>query len=150
MTFLQFLRLACVSALAVILPAHAESFASSASSAGSASSGSVSDSLHGSSHSSDGHDKVAEGDYRILELNAAPGKTGIANLTLQAAGMPERVVLDLPQSVVEQRGLAPGGLVHAQQRSYGIEFASADTREPFFLVLADAVYGELASRPVSL
>lgn len=152
MTFFQLLRLACFSAAAsAMLPATADSFVSSASSAGSTSSGSVSDSLQGSSNSSDGHDKkVADGDYRILDMAPTPGRSGIASLTLEATGTPQRVVLNLPQKVVDQRGLQPGSVVHAQNRAYGIEFASVDTREAFYLVLADAWYDELASRPVTL
>jgi hypothetical protein len=40
--------------------------------------------------------------------------------------------------------------VHAQRRVYGFEFARGDTREAFYLVLADEWYDELAARPVQL
>lgn len=138
----------CGAAATFALPAHADSAVSSASSAGSASSGSVSDSLRGSSRSSNRDDKVAEGDYRIVDVAAAPGKPGMLRLTLQADGA--EFQLDLPQRTGERSRLVAGDLVHARHRPYGIEFARVDSREPFFLVLADDWYGELASRPVSL
>lgn len=130
------------------LAAQADSAVSSASSAGSASSGSVSDSLRGSSRSSTRDDKVAEGDYRIVAVAAAPGKPGMLRLTLQADAA--EFQLDLPQRTGERSRLQAGDTVQARHRPYGIEFARADNREPFFLVLADDWYGELASRPVAL
>ena len=36
-----------------------------------------------------------------------------------------------------------------RQRAYGYEFAHADTREPFFLALADTWQRELDARPVA-
>lgn len=135
--------------------ARAESVASSASSAGSASSGSVSDSLGDSSNSSSGDKrKVADGNYRILEIGITPGVKGGAErtrLTLQREGDgQQRVVLDLPQAAFSQQQLAAGDALYAQNRVYGIEFGRIDNRQPFYLVLADEWYGELASRPVTL
>jgi hypothetical protein len=146
---------ALVAALACTLPAQADSFASSASSAGSASSGSVSDSLSGSSKSSSDDDKkTANGDYRIIDVAEAPARAGFARVTLQAeagAAADQRLVLDLPQAIVKQQALGRGDRVHAQQRAYGFEFArSENTREPFYLVLADDWYGELSARQVRL
>lgn len=144
-------------------PAHADSLASSASSAGSSASGSVSDSLHGSSNSSadssrDGR-QVANGDYRILALAPVPERPGKLRLTLQwqpalpttplmAAADPNLLMLDLPAEVVHQQGLNTGGTVHAEQRVYGIEFSRSETRQAFFLVLADDWHDDLAARPV--
>ena len=140
-------------ALAVMLgaaQAQADSVASSASSAGSASSGSVSDSFKGSSNSSSGQDRRADGDYKIIELAAAPDRPGIARITMVAEDPTQRFVLDLPQKIVDQQRLGRGDVVHAQQREYGYEFARGDTRAAFFLVLADDWYGELAAHPVPL
>lgn len=143
--------LALAAALACAMPAHADSFASSASSAGSASSGSVSDSLNGSSNSSNGDRRVADGDYRIIDIAQTPRRAGMARVTLRAGDTPDHdVVLDLPQATFDRQQLAQGDMVHARHRVYGIEFARGDTRTPFYLVLEDAWYGELASRPVSL
>ena len=151
MTFPLVLRLACLAAIAgAALNVHADSFTSSASSAGSASSGSVSNSLRGSSNSSTGGDKTADGDYRIIEVAEAPDRAGIARVTMQADDPQQRIVLDLPQAIVAKQGLGRGDLVHAQHRVYGFEFARGDTREAFYLVLADDWYDELAARPVSL
>lgn len=133
-------------------PARADSAVSSASSAGSASSGSVSDSIQGSSRSSGGDDRVAEGDYRIVAVAAAE-RPGRVRLTLQAEavpGAPGRFQLELPQQAVQPAGLVQGDLVHARHRPYGVQFARVDNRQPFFLVLADTWHGELASRPVAL
>lgn len=159
MTLPSALRLACLAgALGFALQAHADSFVSSASSAGSASSGSVSDSFGASSNSSNRDRKVADGNYRILQIAQAPNRAGIARITLQAdqPGQPDQaqqsqqLVLDLPQATFDQQQLAQGDLVQARNRVYGVEFARADTRAAFYLVLADEWYGELASRPVSL
>ena len=144
---LQHLGLAAALGL-LSLQASADSSTSSASSAGSASSGSVSDSFRGSSNSSTGGDKTADGDYRIIEVAAAPERTGFARLTLQADDPEQRIVLDLPQAIVAKQALARGAMVQARNRVYGFEFARGDTREAFYLVLADAWHDELAARPV--
>ncbi|MBQ1762126.1 MAG: hypothetical protein IIZ92_04400 [Aquincola sp.] len=130
------------------LAAQADSAVSSASSAGSASSGSVSDSLRGSSRSSNRDDKVADGNYRVIDVATAPDRPGMLRLTLQAEGA--EFQLDLPQRTGERSRLQAGDTVQARHRAYGIEFARADNREPFFLVLADDWHRELASRPVAL
>lgn len=151
-------RLASAAALAafVQLPAHAEILASSASSAGSASSGSASDSIQGSSKSSTAPAKVAAGDYRIDQVNPAPDRPGMVRVALQpvandgADGADGAFVLMLPQLTFDQQGLARGDKVSASERPYGLEFARADTRTAFFLVLADDWKRELDPRPVKL
>lgn len=147
MSFPAVFRLACagVLALAGTLPAFADSFVSSASSAGSASSGSVSDSLKGSSNSS--HDAVADADYRITDVAAAPDRPGFVRVALQPpAGDP--VLLELPEAVFAPQQLAVGDTVRAERRVYGVQFARGDTGEAFFLVLTDDWHGGLAPRPV--
>lgn len=139
-----------VAAAGVSVQAHADSVASSASSAGSASSGSVSDSLRGSSNSSTGGNKTADGDYRIIEVAQADGRAGVARLTMQADDPQQRIVLELPQAIVDKQALGQGDLVHLQRRVYGFEFARGDTREAFYLVLSDDWHQELAARPVRL
>lgn len=136
--------------LAVAQQAAAESIASSASSAGSASSGSVSDSLAGSSNSSNNGRRVADGDYRIIQIAATPGRQDRTRVTMQADGPEQRVVLDLPQATLAQQQLAVGDALYARNRVYGIEFGRAGQRQPFYLVLADDWHGELAARPLSL
>jgi hypothetical protein len=152
MTLLPFtLRVACLTAaISVTLLAHADSFTSSASSAGSASSGSVSTSLRGSSNSSTGGDKTAEVDYRIIDVGDAPDRAGITRITLQADDPQQQVVLDLPRVIAQQQRLGRGDRVHARRHVYGFEFARGDTREAFYLVLADDWYDDLAARPLSL
>ncbi|MQA20753.1 hypothetical protein [Rugamonas rivuli] len=138
-------------ALAGSLAAHADSFVSSASSAGSASSGSISDSLNGSSNSSGGDKrKVADGEYRIIQIAATPDRADRTRITMQANDPQQRIVLDLPQITFDKQQLAVGDALYAQNRAYGIEFGRSDKHQPFYLVLADEWYGELASRPVSL
>lgn len=151
MTSLTVLRGAMLAAaLGLATLAHADSFTSSASSAGSASSGSVSDSLQGSSNSSTGDKRRADGNYQIIDIDQTPGRAGSTRIALQAGDPTQRIVLDLPQAVFAKQALVRGDFVHAQNRPYGIEFARADTREAFFLVLEDAVYRELEARKVSL
>ena len=149
------LRLACfVVITGVAFHANAESFASSASTAGSASSGSVSDSLHDSSNSSSNSsstdEKRADGDYRIIDVAAAPNRGDFRRVTMQADTSQQSIVLDLPVTILDKQGLGRGDLVHAQHRVYGLEFARSDTREAFYLVLADKWHEELAPRIVGL
>lgn len=133
------------------LPSPAESSASSASSAGSASVGSLSDSLRSSSGSST--DKVAEGDYRIIDV-AATERPDTLRLKMQhvANAIDDAAViyLDVPRTALGDRAAAPGDIVGVRQRPYGYQFAWADTRVAFFLVLADDWRRELDTRPVQL
>ena len=144
-------RFACALLVSVVatLPSAAESFASSASSAGSASVGSLSDSIRTSSGSSTR--KVAEGDYRIIDVAAAE-RTDTLRLKMQPvarAGDDAAVIyLDVPRPALGDRAAAPGDVVGARERRYGYEFAWADTRVAFFLVLAADWRRELEPRPV--
>jgi hypothetical protein len=146
-------QLACALLLAgvfVALPCRADSFASSASSASSASVGSLSDSIRDSSKSST--DKVAEGDYRVMDVAAAE-RPDTLRLKMQHAdrtgGEGAVIYLDVPRQALGHRAPAPGDVVGVRLRPYGYEFAWADTREAFFLALAADWRRELDARPVS-
>lgn len=143
------LTFALLLGIGAALPCQAESFASSASSAGSASVGSLSDSIRDSSHSST--HKVAEGDYRIVEV-AAAGRPQTLRLKMQPvadAGDDAAVIyLDVPRAALDNRAAAVGDVVGVRQRPYGCEFAWADTRVAFFLALSDDWRRELDPRPV--
>lgn len=131
----------------------ASSAASSASESGSASIGSVSNSLGHSSDSSSKNDRVAQGDYRVEEVARDESRPGLLRLTLQAvdrAGADGRLYLYLPPAAAANGQVAEGRMVTATPRPYGVEFARADTREAFFLVLADAWFDDLSNRPVTL
>lgn len=151
-------RLATMAALfALAAPALAASTLSvSISDSVSAAVGSVSDSVRRSSDSSTGKDRVAQGDYRIVEVVAAAERPGLARLTLQPETAAEDVLfLYVPQATVAQAALAAGQLVTATHRDYGVEFsrpavATAAAPLPFFLVLDDSWYRELPSRLVTL
>lgn len=153
MTFARTLLASLALAAGFAAQAHADSFASSASSAGSASSGSISTSLNGSSNSSNKNDKIANGAYRIdrVERLAQLGdKPAMVRLSMQAEQVDQQLTLDLPVAVFDQQNLGRGDLVDVQKRAYGFQFAHADTRRAFFLVLADDWHDELAARPVTL
>jgi len=138
-------------AISATLNAQADSIASSASSAGSDSSGSVSDSIHGSSNSSSSKDnKVADRDYHVVDVAQAPQKPGMARVTMQANDSDWRVMLDVPQAVVDREQLSNGAQIHAQQRVYGIAFEHGETRQAFFLALNDNWANEFDARKVSL
>lgn len=142
--------LACLALLhAAAAPAWAESLASSASSGASASVGSLSDSLRGSSDSSSPN-RVAEGDYRVIDVALIDAKPGLLRVTLAPAAAEggQTLTLDLPQPVAQASRLVPGAIVAARSRPYGIEFANGQPQRPFFLVLADEWYRELHSRPL--
>ncbi len=148
-------RLASIALLSIatVSPCLADSLASSASSAGSASLGSISDSVQGSSKSSSGETKVTAGDYRVVEVAELAGRPGMLQLRLQATkreGEEGELRLTLPRQALAQRTLAPGDVVIARERPYGVEFAHADAREAFFLLLADDWHRELDPHPVTL
>jgi len=141
-------------AAATALPAAASGSASSASSEGaSASVGSLSTSIETSSDASSKGDKAAQGDYRIVDVAAAPARPDTVRVTLQSLaddGSEGRMFLYLPQATAGEAGLAPGGLVSARERSYGLEFAHGEPQRAFFLVLRDDAFRELRTRPVTL
>lgn len=139
-----------VAALGLASQAHADSFTSSASSAGSASVGSISDSLKGSSNSSRGDQRQANGNYHIIDTEQTPGRPGSKRLTMQADDSPQRIALDLPESIVARQALARGAAVNVKNRPYGLAFARSEHGEPFFLALEDAVFNELAARKVGI
>lgn len=153
MTFTTLSRALCLAAFAAACaaPVHATSFTSSASSAGSASSGSISDSIGASSDSASGEDRVAAGDYRVIDIAQAPGKADTTRLTLRAAAGPVReFTLDVPNRALAERGVGKGELVQVSKRVYGFEFAHADSKRAFFLALQDDWYHDLASRKVAI
>lgn len=136
--------------LASSLPAQAgSSAASSASDSASTSVGSSSTSLETSSDSSKTDKKVAAGDYTVIEMAELAGQPGMVRVHLQAQGG-EAFFLRLPRQAAEVGHLSPGKTITAQHRPYGIEFAAAETKTAFFLVLDDAWQRELTSRPVLL
>lgn len=135
-------------------PLHAASTAASSASEGaSASVGSVSTSIRKSSDGSSRATGVAQGDYRIIEVAALPEQPGQIRLALQSqadASEEGALFLYLPAQAVAQAELSAGQLVTATPQPYGIQFAKTETRQAFFLVLEDAWYRELPSRPVTL
>lgn len=146
--------------------AHAESSASSAASNSvSASLGSFSNSSNASSEASSPGQPMKAGVYRVIEMAAAPGREGYAQLTLRtedsAAGSASRqtpaqdTLLFLPLATVANAALAVGQVIQAHARPYGLELArqgAAGERasESFFLIVADEVYRELQTRVVRL
>jgi hypothetical protein len=120
--------------------------ASSAADAGSSASGSVSDSFKGSSNSSSGGERRAEGRYRVTEV-AQADTAGKLRLKLEREGAAP-VELTLPQQALAARAVKVGDEVQATPQPYGVAFAHADTGQAFFLVLEDAWHRELAARVV--
>ena len=148
-------RLATLALLACAAPLSALAASSAASSLSDSltqSSGSVSDSLKGSSHSSSPDDKQVKGDYKVTDVAAVADKPGYVELHLQpvAAGAGAEVYLTLPRTAAETGHVAPGAIVTALQRPYGIEFAANQPRAAFFLALADDVARDMKMAPVAL
>jgi hypothetical protein len=153
-------RLAAVALLFAVAgaPAWAASSTSSAvSDSITTSIGSSSTSIQKSSDSSTGKDeKVAEGDYRIVEVAAAPTRPGTVRLKLQPvtgaaeAGKAGEFFLFMPQEAYEQSRLGPGHVVTAKPRPYGLQFTQAASQKAFFLVMDDEQYRELQTKVVSL
>ena len=149
-----------ISALVVALagaPALADS-TSSASSASSTSIGSSSASIEKSSNSSSTKNKVAQGQYTVVEMTALVQQPDRLRLRLQAVAQgPEaggEFFLLLPRQAAERVQLAVGQVVSAEHRPYGLAFATVTTASnpaaPFFLVLDDAWFGELESHPLGV
>jgi hypothetical protein len=139
---------------AALLPAWADS-TSSASSASSASVGSSSDSIQNSSESSSNSSgdkkEVAKGTYTLVDIVPDAHKPGVMRLRLQGQTLAQSAefFLLVPQKVVQQARLVPGLTLLAEQRAYGMAF-SAEGASPFFLVVQDAVYREMESRPLAI
>jgi hypothetical protein len=115
--------------------------------------GSVSTSIKKSSQSSTKDDKTAAGDYKVLEMAALDDQPGMVRLKLQATAdqaQRDEFYLLLPQKAVDAGQVREGSIVTAQPRPFGVAFAAGQPRQPFFLVMEDDWYRELASRPVVL
>jgi hypothetical protein len=152
----------CLASATLLLGASAlpvwavSSTASSASDSVTGSVGSVSGSIERSSNSSSDNKTVADGDYKILEVATLAERPNMVRLTLQAVAGPaadgadKDFFLYVPRTVAADSALAPGGIVSARQRAYGIEFAQGPQRQAFFLVLSDTWYRELQTSPVVL
>jgi hypothetical protein len=128
------------------------STASLAAEGASSAAGSASNSLGASSNSSKGNN-VASGDYKIIEVAAAPNKPGKVQLTLQAIAKDSptpQVVLTLPELTFEKTGLTKGDIIAASEQTYGVKFAQANNQKAFYLVINDDIYRELASNPIAL
>ncbi len=139
-------------------PAWADS-TSSASSAASTSIGSSSTSVEKSSNSSSTKDKVAQGPYTVVEMAALAHQPDTLRLRLQAVAQGPRTgpsnefILLLPRQAAERGHLAVGHVIAAEHRPYGIALATVTATgntTPFFLVLDDAWFGELESRPLGV
>lgn len=127
--------------------ARAESASSAASSAGSASLGSVSDSVQGSSRSLSGQ-RVAQGEYRIVEIAALPTPDERLRLSLQ--GEQDRFDLLLPRSVAQRAGLDVGQVLKVAHEPFGLSFGRKDQSTPFFLALQSDWLHEFDNRIVKL
>lgn len=148
---------AAIASLALALPVGAAGSASSASSTGSSASsasiGSLSTSIENSSKSSSRGTEVAAGEYRVLEIAAAPGRPDDLRLRLEAvagSGADGEFFLVVPRATLAPHGELAGQVVSARARPYGVEFAHGVPRRAFFLVLDDAWYRELRTTPVTL
>lgn len=121
--------------------------------------GSSSTSIQKSSDSSSGkNEKVAEGDYRIVEVAAAPARPGTVRLKLhpvvdtgaKAGSAAGEFFLFMPQEAFEQSHLAKGHVITARPQPYGVQFTRTASQQVFFLVLEDEQYRELQTKVVSL
>lgn len=145
-------------ALALATGAALADSTSSAASSTSASLGSSSTSLGKSSDgSSSSKDKVAQGPYTLVEMVALADQPDRVQLRLApvvaappGTPAPAGFTLTLPRETAERARLAVGQVITAEHRPYGLAFATgtAGQQAPFYLVLDDAWYRELASRPV--
>ncbi|MBB2486735.1 hypothetical protein H5407_16030 [Mitsuaria sp. WAJ17] len=145
-SFLAALTLACLAAQPLGAWADSSSV-SSALDSGSRSVGSVSDSIQGSSNSSTGQ-RVAAGEYRVVEIAAADDRPGLERLQLEGEG--GRFTLLLPAAVRESVALRSGDRIAVSTPAYGLAFALAGAGEPFFLALNEGWRHEFQRRAVTL
>jgi type IV secretory pathway TrbL component len=154
-----------VAALALCLSAStatADSTAS-ASSASSTSVGSASASIGKSSDSSNSgaKDRVAQGQYRVVDVAEMAHQPNMLRMRLQpleigdalASNRAQAFDLVLPRQAADQVQLAVGQTIATEHRPYGLAFAAVTATgntSPFFLVLDDDWYRELESRPVGI
>jgi hypothetical protein len=137
-------------------PVMAESLgsaASSASSAGSASVGSLSDSVQGSSNSSAGDPKTAQGTYRVTEVAKADDGSARVVLRLEplreGATAADALTVKVPAQALAQQPIVAGDAVQVNARAYGLAFArttSDGAAQPFFLALTQTWQREMGSR----
>jgi hypothetical protein len=149
MTFLLRLLVA-TAAVAAALPAGAASSAvASASDSVSTSVESVSGSFRRSSHSS-ARTVVGQGDYEVIQMARAdePGRHDVTLRAVPGTGAEGEFTLRMPDKATVDGGLAVGRVVSARERPYGVEFARADTRAAFFLLLEDDWYRDLQTVPL--
>lgn len=133
----------------------AQAGSSSASSAASDSVGSLSNSIQSSSTSSSTKDKVAQGQYKVIDMAEMTQQPNMIRVHLQAlaAAQTQEFFLILPRKAAERGQLVEGQIIEAQERPFGLAFATLNMNggaNPFFLVLDDEWYRELQSRPVVL
>lgn len=134
------------------VPAWADS-TSSASSASSTSIGSSSASSEKSSNSSSTKDRVAQGQYTVVEIAEVAEQADMVRLRMQPVGGTAEVVLLLPRAATDRVQLGTGHIVSAEHRPYGLALATVDATTatvPFFLILDDDWFRELESRPIGV
>lgn len=93
------------------------------------------------------------GPYRVVEMTPMPERPGMLRVKLQALATAQGddvVQIYVPLKALERGDIRTGKTVLAHQRPYGVEFASAETQQAFFLLLADDWHKELSSKPVTL
>lgn len=137
----RFIPAAALALSLMALPAWADS-TSSASSASSTSIG-----------SSSNKERVAQGQYTILEMTALAQQPDTVRLRLQALADASEFFPLLPRAATERAQLATGQVVSAEHRPYGLAFATVGAtagQTPFFLVLDDDWFRELESRPIGV
>lgn len=144
------LALALAGLAAATAAQAASSAVASASDSLSTSVDSISRSIKKSSDSSS-RTVVGQGDYQVIQVaQAEPGTQEVTLRALPGGGATGEFTLRIPDLAVEQGGLVVGRVVSARERPYGIEFARADTKTAFFLLLEDEWYRELKTVSVTL
>ncbi|MBK7060143.1 MAG: hypothetical protein IPI03_22990 [Rubrivivax sp.] len=128
----------------------ASSAVASASDSVSTSVESIGRSLRKSSNSST-RTVVMQGDYRVVQVaQVEPGQRDVTLQAVAGSGAEGEFTLRIGDHAADQGGLVIGQVVSARQRLYGVEFARADTRSAFLLLLDDDWYRELKTVPVQL
>jgi hypothetical protein len=112
---------------------------------------SVSNSVSRSSNSSSNAVKVAEGDYRVVDVAMVEGQPDKMRLKLEAVAMANepQLYLFVPRHDYDQARLNNGQIVTASKRPYGLAFSLAHVAQPFAVVLDQDWKNDLTTHVVA-
>lgn len=147
MKFLSARVFILTSAMSLAWVSQAGSFVGSSADSGVQSSQGSSDSIKLSSNSSadDQTAAIRDGAYRIAAVQEESDQWLLQLQPEHGQADAQAFQLQVPRPSFDGQPRV-GETIHARQRAYGVQFVRGHEQTPFFLVMADAVQPELATR----